>query len=165
MYIKDVCKGNHYRGIERKGVLLSCLCKKDIQNYLQLVDPDGFIPYSAANITTLKRLGMPYNQCEIILFGKERYDKLDNESPGFLGYDVSGNSCNLSVIRRVFFECKNKNYHGNDYDEYLKKLNTNGLFSNYFDAISFIRSIDSIIEKQCLDYDENYCPFFVYCLA
>ena len=56
MFIKDVSKDKPYRGIERKGILLSVLHGRGLREYTQLFDSDGFIPYSVKNVVTLRRL-------------------------------------------------------------------------------------------------------------
>ena len=165
MFIKDVSKDKPYRGIERKGILLSVLHGRGLREYTQLFDSDGFIPYSVKNVVTLRRLCKPFSQCEIILYGKDNQAILDGEQACFLGFDVSGDSQHLSVIHRIYYECQDKHFYAENYNNYLEKLNSNGLFGNYCDASSFICSIDSIINKVCLDCDGDLYPQYVYCLV
>ena len=65
----------------------------------------------------------------------------------------------------IYYECQDKHFYAENYNNYLEKLNSNGLFGNYSDASSFICSIDSIINKVCLDCDGDLYPQYVYCLV
>lgn len=159
--IDIVDKEEDYSGIQRSQTGIASLKCKLMNQYFDLIDNE-MIMYSEDNATNLLSLlraiksSNPNSEMEIILFGVGTPVKgLDAD---FLGYDITGDSNYISLIKLMCLDTNNSFVKSN---ECFRLLNQNGLFENENNAWEYITEIKKYYSDE-FEQENNWHPVKVY---
>ncbi len=161
-------KSPYYSGIERElPFYKKNFSIKMIKKILKLADSSGNIVYSNYNFKILSGIKdkLLYNGIETdLLYVTDSNEKTNNIKEEFLfvGYDVSGDSYYHSLVFKILHEKSKGVNFKNVQENFSKKLNDNGLFTNKSDALEFIDVIKSFYDINEIESDDNIRPIQVY---